>query len=137
MEDGSFVNVLKTEVVKNTLNPSWKELHVSAGVLCGGDLDRKLKVTCFDWDSNSAPDVIGECCVTARELAVPGAAFPLINPKKKAKKKSVENPPLYCTQRGTNSCFFFRLLFFLVRSVYEQRHSLCRFCCHQHVVLVS
>jgi len=90
-ENGTYTPVHKTEVVKNTLNPTWREFRVSAAVLCGGDLERQLKIECFDWDSNSDPDLIGECVVTLRELSVSGAQFSLINPKKKAKKRSYKD----------------------------------------------
>lgn len=101
-ENGTYTPVHKTEVVKNTLNPTWREFRVSAAVLCGGDLERQLKIEClfflflylfcsfdvlcvigFDWDSNSDPDLIGECVVTLRELSVSGAQFALVNLKTK------------------------------------------------------
>jgi Ca2+-dependent lipid-binding protein len=45
-------------VVKKNLNPVWREFSASSGVLCGGDLDRTLKIDVYDWDDNSAPDLV-------------------------------------------------------------------------------
>ena len=77
--------VHKSEVIKNTLDPRFAEAKLSIGTLCGGDMDRSIRIEVFDWDANSDHDLIGiaECAV--REL-VDGAHFALINAKKKAKK---------------------------------------------------
>ena len=48
----SFTAVHKTEVIKNTLDPVWREMVVSVGTLCNGDKARTLKVECYDWDSD-------------------------------------------------------------------------------------
>ena len=47
-----FTVVHKTEVIKNTLNPTWKPFTVQVRSLCNGDYDRLLKVECFDWDKD-------------------------------------------------------------------------------------
>jgi hypothetical protein len=75
---------------------------------------RQLKIQCYDWDSNSDPDLIGEFVTTLQDLTGGSASFALvihrfiinlrrcfyttinvctiqINPKKKAKKKSYQN----------------------------------------------
>ena len=36
----SYTVAAKTEVIKNTLNPSWQRFTVPAQVLCNGDYDR-------------------------------------------------------------------------------------------------
>ena len=62
----SFTAVHKTEVVKNTLNPTWMPFTVSARVLCNGDLHRVIKVDCFDWDSDGGYVGLFVCvCVDA------------------------------------------------------------------------
>ena len=40
----------KTEVIKNNLNPEWKEMTVPVSVLCNGDYERTIKVDVYDWD---------------------------------------------------------------------------------------
>jgi hypothetical protein len=84
-EDNSFIKVKQTEVVKSTLSPVWNKFTISAGVLCAGDLDRTIKVQCFDWDANSEHDLIGAATLTVRDLRA-GATFALVNPSKAQKK---------------------------------------------------
>ncbi|XP_077983033.1 copine-8-like [Glandiceps talaboti] len=94
-EDMTYTICHKTEVIMKTLNPIWKSFKLSARALCNGDLDRTIKVECYDWNSSgSSHDYIGEFQTNARELAKgPGYSnhYELINPKKKAKKKSYKN----------------------------------------------
>ena len=54
--------------------------------LCNGDLDRNLKVECFDHNMNGNHSLIGEFFVTVRQLLEgpgPSNEHPCINPKKK------------------------------------------------------
>mgnify|MGYP001791729750 CR=1 FL=1 len=44
--------VHKTEVVKNSLNPVWRELSIPVSELCNGNWDRPVRVECYDWDSD-------------------------------------------------------------------------------------
>ena len=91
-EDSSFTAVHKTEVIKNTLNPSWKEFTIPVVMLCNGDYNRTIKVECYDWDSDGGHDLIGQICFNLNELIKkPYYSADLINPKKKAKKKSYKN----------------------------------------------
>lgn len=48
----SYTVVHKTEVIKNTLNPTWKPFSVTARTLCNGDHERTIKIECYDWDSD-------------------------------------------------------------------------------------
>ncbi|XP_037092088.1 copine-8-like [Pollicipes pollicipes] len=89
-EEGQWVLVCRTEVVKRTLNPDWRPLEVSVASLCNGDYHRSVRAVCWDWNSNGTPDLIGECFFTLNELkqAGRGAAFPCINKEKQARKGS-------------------------------------------------
>lgn len=72
--------VLKTEVIRKTLNPSWKPLDISVQHLCNGDLEvrvvlfpsscfsllksslvvqRPLKIEVFDWNRSGRHEFIG------------------------------------------------------------------------------
>ena len=54
--------------------------------LCNGDLDRNLKVECFDHNMNGNHSLIGEFFITVRQLLEgpgPSNEHPCINPKKK------------------------------------------------------
>ncbi|XP_076448583.1 copine-8-like [Babylonia areolata] len=90
-EDGSFTVVHRTEVIKRTLNPTWKPFAISVRTLCNGDYDRCIKVDCHDWDADGGHDFIGEFKTTLRELSRgPGEhnRYECISAKKKAKKGS-------------------------------------------------
>ncbi|XP_068168382.1 copine-2 isoform X2 [Antennarius striatus] len=61
-EDGKWMLVHRTEVIKNTLDPAWRPFTVPLISLCNGDVDRNIKVE-----------------------------FDCINPKKQKKKKNYKN----------------------------------------------
>ncbi|VDI40200.1 Hypothetical predicted protein [Mytilus galloprovincialis] len=89
-EDGSFTVVHRTEVIKNSLNPTWQPFTVPVKTLCNGDHARVIKVVCNDWNSDGSVDLIGEFTTTISEISRgPGSSnqYGLINPKKKEKKK--------------------------------------------------
>ncbi|EDV19307.1 uncharacterized protein TRIADDRAFT_33766 [Trichoplax adhaerens] len=91
--DGSYVAVHKTEIIKNTLNPTWKPFTIKARKLCNADYTRPLRVECYDWDSDGSHDLIGIFDVVLqerRQQSLP-ITFECINPKKKQKKKKYKN----------------------------------------------
>ncbi|PVD25046.1 hypothetical protein C0Q70_15543 [Pomacea canaliculata] len=76
-EDGSYTVVHRTEVIKKTLNPTWKPFSVPVRSLCNGDYERH--------------DYIGEFTTTLRMLSKGQGEcnkYECINAKKKAKKGS-------------------------------------------------
>lgn len=94
MPDGQVQSVFRTEVIKNDLNPKWRPFEVKASRLCGGDHRAPIKVDCLDYESKGSHELIGSFETTVAEL-MEGASreqrWPVINPKKKAKKKNYEN----------------------------------------------
>uniref|UniRef100_A0A8C6T9S8 Copine-3 n=1 Tax=Neogobius melanostomus TaxID=47308 RepID=A0A8C6T9S8_9GOBI len=82
-------------VVKNNLNPTWKAFRIPLQSLCGGDMDKPIKVECYDYDNDGSHDLIGmfETTMTRLQEAsrVSPAEFDCINSKKKQKKKSYKN----------------------------------------------
>ncbi|XP_033644541.1 copine-8-like [Asterias rubens] len=91
-EDNSYTICHKTEVIKNTLNPTWRPFPVLVRSLCNGDVERTIKVECFDWDSDGGShDLIGIFTTNMRQILTGRQTYELINPKKKAKKKSYKN----------------------------------------------
>jgi len=88
-EGGTYTVVHQTEHINNNCNPMWKKFTIPVRTLCNGDLDRNLKVECFDHNMNGNHALIGEFFITVRQLLEgPGPAneHPCINPKKKTKK---------------------------------------------------
>lgn len=89
-EDGSFTVVHRTEVVKNSLNPTWQPFTVPVKTLCNGDHSRIIKVVCNDWNSDGSVDLIGDFTTQISELSRgPGSSnqYGVVNHQKKAKKK--------------------------------------------------
>ncbi|XP_038077700.1 copine-3-like isoform X2 [Patiria miniata] len=83
-----------TEVIKNTLNPTWKPFKISLRTLCNADYDKKLKVVCKDHDFDGGHDLVGIFFTTAREIrsaCKSQVEWECINPKKKLKKKNYHN----------------------------------------------
>ena len=49
--DGDAWNtVFQSEHIDNDLNPKWKKAEISVDLLCGGDLDKPIQISIFDWD---------------------------------------------------------------------------------------
>ena len=51
---GNFSVVHRTEVVKNDLNPSWREFELEASKLNNGDRARQLRFRVWDWDDDGS-----------------------------------------------------------------------------------
>jgi len=83
--NGSIIKVFETPVIKNTLNPKWKELEVSEVSLNNGDPDQMLLFEVYDWDKNSDNDLIGVFSASTR-MIMEQSRYQVINEKKKAKK---------------------------------------------------
>lgn len=89
-DDGKWVLVHRTEVVKNNLNPVWKKFSVPLQTFCSCDLDRTIKVDCSDHDSDGSHDLIGSfTCSVASLQKTP--SFDCVHPEKLKKKKSYKN----------------------------------------------
>ncbi|XP_053553170.1 copine-1, partial [Bombina bombina] len=86
---------VKSSVIKNNLNPSWKKFSVPLQTLCGGDVNKPIKVHCSDYDSDGSHDLIGvfETNLSQLQKAEGGSPveFECIHPQKKQKKKSYKN----------------------------------------------
>lgn len=97
-EDGGFIVVHRTEVIQNNLNPRWKSFEIPVNMICNGDYDRVIKVSCFDWDSDGSHDFIGSFTTNLREMSCiqrpKELEWPCINEKKQTKKKGYKNSGL-------------------------------------------
>lgn len=89
-DDGKWVLVHRTEVVKNNLNPVWKKFTVPLQTFCSSDLERPLKVDCSDHDSDGSHDLIGSFTCSVAALQKTGS-FECVHPEKQKKKKSYKN----------------------------------------------
>ncbi|KAL1130705.1 hypothetical protein AAG570_011946 [Ranatra chinensis] len=89
-ESGNYVLVHRTEVIKNTLNPVWKEVCIPVRKLCNGDYERSLKIVCYDWNSSGSHSLIGEFSTNVREMqdeSLKQKVFTCVNPHYLARKK--------------------------------------------------
>ena len=85
-ESGAFTVVHRTEHIRNNLNPVWAKFSVPIRTLCNGDLDRNLKVECYDYNKSGRHSLIGEFYLTVRQLQMgPGEnnVYECINPQKR------------------------------------------------------
>uniref|UniRef100_A0A8C4UCL4 Copine-3 n=4 Tax=Neognathae TaxID=8825 RepID=A0A8C4UCL4_FALTI len=93
--DGNWVMVHRTEVIKNNLNPVWRPFKISLNSLCYSDMDKSIKVECYDYDNDGSHDLIGSFQTTMSKLKEATRSSPVefecINEKKRQKKKSYKN----------------------------------------------
>ncbi|XP_062500806.1 copine-3-like isoform X2 [Corticium candelabrum] len=89
-----YITTHRTEVVNNNLNPNWRPFSLSSEQLCGGNEDKELKVSCYDYDDDGGHDLIGIFTTSVREMKQ-ATKQPLqwecISPKKAKKKKKYRN----------------------------------------------
>ncbi|XP_048886532.1 copine-2-like isoform X2 [Brienomyrus brachyistius] len=94
-EDGKWMLVHRTEVIKNTLDPVWAPFTIPFISLCNGDMEKSIKVICSDFDNDGGHDFIGEFYTTVTRMAEAQNSveveFDCINPKKQKRKKNYKN----------------------------------------------
>lgn len=67
-EDGSYTLVHRSETVRSTKNPTWKEFTLPLSTLCSGDYDRNIQVICKNFKSSGSHKVIGVFYTSVRKL---------------------------------------------------------------------
>nr|CBN81767.1 Copine-3 [Dicentrarchus labrax] len=92
----------RTEVVKNNLNPTWRPFRISLRSLCGGHVEKSIKVDCYDHHFSGSHDLIGSFKATLAEMQmgthISPVEFECINPKK-LKKKNYKNSGVICIKQ--------------------------------------
>ncbi|OXB69375.1 hypothetical protein ASZ78_004865 [Callipepla squamata] len=93
--DNKVFNFLFFQVIKNNLNPVWRPFKISLNSLCYSDMDKPIKVECYDYDSDGSHDIIGSFLTTMSKLKEASRSSPVefecINEKKRQKKKNYKN----------------------------------------------
>uniref|UniRef100_A0A8C6TBL1 Copine III n=1 Tax=Neogobius melanostomus TaxID=47308 RepID=A0A8C6TBL1_9GOBI len=74
----------RTEVVKNNLNPTWKAFRIPLQSLCGGDMDKPIKVECYDYDNDGSHDLIGMFETTMTRLQEASRVSPQLTDHKRS-----------------------------------------------------
>ncbi len=92
-EDGIYVPVAKTEVIRKDLNPRWKSFDISLQRLCNGDLHRPIKFEVFDWNRSGKHEFIGSFTTTVNDLqnTASNKRHSLINQDLRARKARYVN----------------------------------------------
>lgn len=87
-EDGkTWIKSFTSDVIKSNYNPQWK-IDQTVRVLCNGGLKAPVKISVWDWDSNSAPDFIGSVEVSFDDLVkYRDTTMEIVDPKKHGKKR--------------------------------------------------
>uniref|UniRef100_A0A3Q1F802 Copine-3 n=1 Tax=Acanthochromis polyacanthus TaxID=80966 RepID=A0A3Q1F802_9TELE len=92
----------RTEVMYNNLNPVWTPFRISLRSLCGGDVEKPIKVECYDHRYNGSHALIGTFKTTLAEMQVGThlcpAEFEWIHPRKQT-KKNYQNSGVLCVKR--------------------------------------
>ncbi|KAM5156592.1 copine-3-like [Mantella aurantiaca] len=94
-DDGRWQMVHRTEVVKNNLNPVWRPFKIPLRSLCNGDMEKPIRVGCYDYDRDGSHDLIGIFQTNMSKLKEASRSMPVefdcINERKKQKKKKYKN----------------------------------------------
>uniref|UniRef100_A0A8C4H1R8 Copine-3 n=1 Tax=Dicentrarchus labrax TaxID=13489 RepID=A0A8C4H1R8_DICLA len=98
----------RTEVVKNNLNPTWRPFRIPVQLLCGGDVEKSIKVDCYDYNNSGSHDFIGSFQTTLSQIQQ--AEFECINSKKKQKKKGYKNSGVVIVKKCQVLWFIFFFL---------------------------
>ncbi|XP_072306590.1 copine-3-like isoform X1 [Eucyclogobius newberryi] len=85
----------RTEVVKHNLNPVWRPFRVSLQSLCNCNVDKSVKIDCYDYNNSGSHDFIGSFQASLSQIQQASqtyaAEFECVNSKKKQKKKGYKN----------------------------------------------
>ncbi|EGG16272.1 hypothetical protein DFA_09302 [Cavenderia fasciculata] len=86
-DNATWTEVYKSKVIMENLDPFFETAKFSTDELCGANFQRPIKFEFYDWDKNSAHDLIGTFTTTMEVLLSPAkdSGFPIINPKKTSK----------------------------------------------------
>lgn len=90
MPSGQFIIVHRSEVIKNKLSPTWKTLHILMKDLCSNDCEKPLKIDVYDEEMDREHNLIGSFTTDLNTLKLSASKniqYPLLNPKKEARKK--------------------------------------------------
>ncbi|GCB82682.1 hypothetical protein scyTo_0021679, partial [Scyliorhinus torazame] len=71
-------------VIKNTLDPVWKPFSTPLVSLCNGDVEKTVKILCYDYDNDGGHDFIGESQTTVAKMSEANSStevriFPIVS----------------------------------------------------------
>ncbi|GAM22204.1 hypothetical protein SAMD00019534_053790, partial [Acytostelium subglobosum LB1] len=65
-----WIVIYRSETHHNDQSPSFSPITLSLNALCGGNLERPIKIEVWDFDYNGSHDFIGSGVSTLREMAI-------------------------------------------------------------------
>ncbi|XP_046549365.1 LOW QUALITY PROTEIN: copine-3-like [Haliotis rubra] len=92
--DRSWQVVHRTEVIKNSLNPSWRPFQVPLSTLCAGNRSQEIRLISMTGTATGVTTTSAGFTTTVDEMMKASHqeySWPVINPKKKSKKKNYTN----------------------------------------------
>jgi len=92
--DGVWTVVHRTEVIKKTLDPSWKPFTLPVNKLSNGDDTRLIRFQIFDWNKSGTMDFIGEFSASIDDIRKK-TTYDVVNPTMKAKSKKYQNSGVF------------------------------------------
>jgi len=88
-DSNQYILVHRTEVIKKTLDPQWKQFQLKVRSICNGDDDRDLRMDVYDWNRSGDHEIIGSFHTSMRKLRQGPSSdnvYDVINEKKKKNK---------------------------------------------------
>lgn len=83
----------RTEVVKNNLSPVWRPFQIPIQSLCAGDVEKPIKIDCYDHNNSGDHDFIGTFQTSLSQIQQAtetfAAEFECINSKKKREEERI------------------------------------------------
>lgn len=67
-DDQSWITIWKSEVIKDSMNPTWQQARLPLQYLCNDDLKAPLKISIWIWNRFSNDELIGFVETTVDEL---------------------------------------------------------------------
>lgn len=68
LEGGGYTIIYRSPPVMKNLNPRWNKFTLKIQQLCGGDWERTLRFSVWDWNSSGNHDFIGSCTTCLRDI---------------------------------------------------------------------
>ena len=84
--DGKLETVHKTEVVKNSKEPTWLPIDIPLHQVCLGDLNSTVVIELWDWNGSGSHDYIGQISMRASELTHAPMRWKVVKPNSKSGK---------------------------------------------------
>lgn len=69
------IEFYRTEVIKNNLNPIWKNFVLSLNTLTDNNLSNIIRIECWDWDRIGSDDFIGCEIISVERMISPACEF--------------------------------------------------------------